>query len=110
MPGALPAGDGGGAAAVVIAGAPGIGKTSVWREGVRLACERGWCALMAAPSQSEAQIAFAALGDLLSGVLERVLGGLPRPQQRALEVALRVADLDPAEGAALDRGRFRSRF
>ena len=91
-------------AALLVRGDPGIGKTSVWREGLRLAGEGGWCALVAAPSESEAQLSFAALGDLLSGVLEGVLGGLPGQQRRALEVALRVSDLDPGEGTPLDQG------
>jgi DNA-binding CsgD family transcriptional regulator len=91
-------------AAVLVRGEPGIGKTSVWREGVRMAREHGYCTLVAGPSESEAQISFAALGDLLSGVLEPLLGGLSRQQRRALEVALRVADLDPGEGAQLDQG------
>src|SRR5919204_622739 len=91
-------------AALLMRGEPGIGKTSVWREGVRLARERGLCTLLAGPSESEAQLSFAALGDLLSGVLERVLGGLSGQQRRALEVALRVSDLDPGEGAPLDQG------
>jgi DNA-binding CsgD family transcriptional regulator len=91
-------------AAVVVRGAPGIGKTSVWREGVRMARERGYRTLVAGPSQSEAQISFAALGDLLSGVLDRVLDELPLQQRRALEVALRVADLDSGYGSTLDQG------
>jgi DNA-binding CsgD family transcriptional regulator len=90
--------------ALVVRGEPGIGKTSVWREGVRVARERGLCALVAAPGELEAQISFAALGDLLWGVLERVLEGLPGQQRRALEVALRVSELDPGEGAPLDQG------
>jgi DNA-binding CsgD family transcriptional regulator len=92
-------------AAVLVRGEPGIGKTTVWREGVRIAREHGYCTLVAGPSESEAQISFAALGDLLSGVLEQRLGGLPRQQRRALEVALRVADLDPEEEEArFDQG------
>ena len=95
--GRLPAG-------VLLRGEPGIGKTSVWREGVRLAYERGYCTLVAGPSESEANISFAALGDLLSGVLDRVLGELPGQQRRALEVALRVTDFDPGAEAPLDQG------
>lgn len=91
-------------AVLLVRGEPGIGKTSVWREGVRLARERGLRVLVAGPSESEAQISFAALGDLLSDVLERLLGGLPGQQRRALEVALRIGDLDPGEGPPLDQG------
>ncbi len=91
-------------AALLVRGVPGIGKISVWREGVRLARERAYRMLVANPSESEAQISFAALGDLLSGVLEQATGGLPPPQRRALEVALRIADIDPGDGAPLDQG------
>ena len=90
--------------AVLVRGEAGIGKTSVWWEGVRIARERGFCVLVAAPGESEARISFAALGDLLSGELGRVLDGLPGQQRRALEVALRVAELDPAAGMPLDQG------
>lgn len=44
------------------------------------------------PAGSEATLSFAALGDLLDGVLDQELPGLPPPQRRALEVALLLAD------------------
>ena len=40
------------------------------------------------PIEAEAQLAYAALGDLLADVSDDVLGELPEPQRRALEVAL----------------------
>jgi len=43
-----------------------------------------WSVLVAGPGESEAQISFAALGDLLSGVLEQVLGELPRQAAASL--------------------------
>jgi hypothetical protein len=49
-----------------------------------------WCC-RAAP-ESEAALSFAGLGDLLDGVLERVIAGLPPPQQNALQVALLLKD------------------
>jgi DNA-binding CsgD family transcriptional regulator len=91
-------------AGVLVRGEPGIGKTSLWREGVRMARERGCCVLSAAPGESEARISFAGVGDLLSGVLGRVLGELAGQQRRALEVALRVADVDAGAAAELDQG------
>ncbi|MBV8997560.1 MAG: AAA family ATPase [Solirubrobacterales bacterium] len=91
-------------AALVVRGEPGIGKTSVWREGVRMARERGLCVLVAAPGESEAQVSFAALGDLLSDVLAPVLGGLRVQQRHALEVALRIAEVDPGVSARFDQG------
>ena len=42
---------------------------------------------------------FAALGDLLVGVVDEVLPDLPAPQRRALEAAL---PLDEGDGAAAD--------
>ena len=41
---------------------------------------------------SEVQLSFAALGDLLEDVLDETLSELPRPQRRALEVALLLED------------------
>jgi hypothetical protein len=40
------------------------------------------------PNESEAKLSFAALGDLLEGVADESLEGLPPPQRAALEVAL----------------------
>jgi AAA ATPase domain len=91
-------------AALVVRGEAGIGKTSVWREGVRMAHERGLRVLVAAPGESEAQVSFAALGDLLSDVLGPVLGALPAQQRRALEVALRIARVDPGVSTRFDEG------
>jgi len=81
--------------ACVLAGEPGIGKTTLWEFALGLAQERGFQVLSTRPAGSEAQLVFAGLSDLLDDVdLERV-DGLPRPQRRALEVALLRAD--PAE-------------
>jgi predicted ATPase len=86
----------GGPGALVLAGEAGIGKSSLWWEGVSLAREEGFEVLEARPAEAEARWAFAGLGDLLDGVLGRVLSELPAPQRRALEVA--VLRLEP-EGA-----------
>jgi DNA-binding CsgD family transcriptional regulator len=76
---------------LVIEGEPGIGKTTVWREGVRLAEEGGFRVLSCRPAESEARLSFSGLADLVEPVTGR-LGDLPDPQRRALEVALlRVA-------------------
>ena len=88
------------ACAVVIDGEPGIGKTTVWRAAVESAAGRGFRALRARPAESEAKLSFSSLADLLGEVLDDVLGELPPPQRRALEVALL---LDDAGGARLDR-------
>jgi DNA-binding CsgD family transcriptional regulator/tetratricopeptide (TPR) repeat protein len=84
-------------ACLVLAGEPGIGKTTLWEAGLEIAAARGYRVLAARTSEAEAGLAFAALADLVDGVGADVLGSLPGPQLRALEVALRRAD--PAGGA-----------
>jgi DNA-binding CsgD family transcriptional regulator len=88
------------ACAVAIEGEPGIGKTTLWRAAVEAAAGRGFRALAARPAESEAKLAFSSLADLLGEALGDVLGELPLPQRRALEVALLLED---AKGARLDR-------
>jgi predicted ATPase len=77
---------------LVLEGAAGIGKTTVWSAGAGWAVGRRYTVLSSRPAESEATLSFAALGDLLDGVLDRVLPPLPPPQRRALEVALLLAD------------------
>jgi DNA-binding CsgD family transcriptional regulator len=79
---------GGGAAVLAIEGEPGIGKTTIWREGVRLARERGATVLVAQTTESEAGFSFAGLTDLLDLLDDAVLQRLPAPQHDALSVAL----------------------
>lgn len=80
------------ACAVVIEGEPGIGKTTVWEAAVTAAAERGFQPLRARPGGSEAKLAFSGLADLLGEALPGVLSELPRPQRRALEIALLLED------------------
>jgi DNA-binding CsgD family transcriptional regulator/tetratricopeptide (TPR) repeat protein len=75
-------------AALVFAGEPGIGKTTVWGETVTRARGRGYLTLCARPAEAEAGLAFAALADLFEPVIDEVLPGLPAPQRRAVAVAL----------------------
>ena len=84
----LPSGPSG----LLLEGEPGIGKTSVWLAGVADATARSYLVLASRPAESEATLSFAGLGDLLDGVLERVIAGLPPPQQNALQVALLLKD------------------
>src|SRR5262245_65867453 len=83
---------GSGPAGLVLEGAAGIGKTTVWAAGAGLAARRGFTVLSCRPAESEARLSFAALGDLLGGVLEEALAGLPPPQRRALGVGMVVED------------------
>src|SRR5262245_53127062 len=69
-------------------GEPGIGKTTLWKRAVSSARERSYRVLVSRPVESETQLAFAALGDLLEDVPTDALSELPEPQRHALEVAL----------------------
>ncbi len=85
-----------GAVAAVIAGAPGIGKTSVWR-----AVAESWPAgvvVLRTTGVSGGQAAFANLADLLDPVAGRVLPGLPYPQAAALRAALGLAAVETPLG------------
>lgn len=77
-----------GPTAIVIEGDAGIGKTTLLRAGVDLARAGSWRVLSCRPTEPEAQLSFAALGDLLEPVAEQSLPALPGPQARALAVAL----------------------
>jgi DNA-binding CsgD family transcriptional regulator len=92
-----------GPVALVLEGEAGIGKTTLWEAGVAAARRRGYPVLACRPVEAEATLSFAALGDLLDRVLDEVLGPLPDPQGRALEVALLRADAgeDPADQRAV---------
>ena len=81
-----------GRSVLLLEGEAGIGKTTVWAAGVAGAAARSYLVLSARPTESEATLLFAALGDLMDGVIERVLGELPAPQQNALQVALLLKD------------------
>ena len=73
---------------LVLEGEAGIGKTTLWREAVAGAVRRGHRVLACRPVESEAQLGFAALEELLATTPEAAFAELPGPQRRALEVAL----------------------
>ena len=77
-----------GGSALILDGEAGAGKTTLWLAGVELARARGRRVLEARPVEAEAQMAFAALCDLLKDVLDDVLDDLAAPQGDALRVAL----------------------
>src|SRR5215212_6016696 len=74
--------------ASLILGEAGIGKTTLWRGAIDSARARGYRVLEAAPVETEAGFAYAALGDLLEGALDEALPELSEPQARALRIAL----------------------
>ncbi len=79
---------------LLLTGAPGAGKTTVWEAALDAARRRRLRILVARPSGAETQLAFAGLADLLHDV---DLEGLPSPQRHALEVALLRADPEGAQ-------------
>ncbi|MGH2671630.1 MAG: ATP-binding protein [Actinomycetota bacterium] len=76
-----------GSRALVLEGDAGIGKTTLWREAVRLA-ERRSLVLSSRASEAEARMSFTVLGDLLVPALEGPMADLPAGQRNALEAAL----------------------
>lgn len=86
-----------GVAAVWLGGEAGIGKSTVWSEGVRRATERGIGLLLARPTETEASYTFAGLGDLLADLDDAVLARIAGPQRRALDAALLSSEA-PAAG------------
>jgi DNA-binding CsgD family transcriptional regulator len=78
--------------ALVLAGQPGIGKTTIWEAGAQRGGARGLRVLGARATESEVQLSFVALSDLLEDVDTASLAAVPPPQLRALETALLRAE------------------
>jgi DNA-binding CsgD family transcriptional regulator len=78
--------------ALLVEGEAGIGKTALWQAGLTRSRAVGQRTLVCRPADSEVKLSFAALGDLLTVVLEEALPALPVPQRRALQVALLLAE------------------
>jgi DNA-binding CsgD family transcriptional regulator len=93
------------AAAVLLEGEPGIGKTTVWRHGVELAGRLSSRVITARPAEAEAAMPYAVLGDLLEPLLDECLPLLADPQRLALEVALvrRRPEETPTDQLAVSR-------
>ena len=77
--------------ALVFRGEPGIGKSRLLSEAARAARERGMLVLSAAGVQSEANLPFAGLHQLLRPVRERAVE-LPAIQRAALDAAFGVTN------------------
>jgi DNA-binding CsgD family transcriptional regulator len=88
----------GGSAALVITGEAGIGKTSLLEHAVSQA--DGLQVLRARGAESEQNLPFAGLADLVSPILED-LNTLPSPQRAALAGALAVGPAMPADRFAV---------
>jgi DNA-binding CsgD family transcriptional regulator len=78
---------------LVVSGEPGIGKSALLAEGVRLATERGMLVLRTTGVQSETRMPFAGLHKLLGPVLRRA-DQLPLRQRDALGAAFGASDGD----------------
>jgi len=87
---------------LLVLGDPGMGKTVVLAEAAREARLAGMRVLAAAGRESEQDLAFAGLHQLLRPVLDRV-AGLPARQADALRGAFAISD-DPAAPDALLTG------
>jgi DNA-binding CsgD family transcriptional regulator len=97
-----------GPSGLVLDGEPGIGKTTVWEEGVRQARAAGFRVLVARPAEGEASLPYAALADLVEPLIEdgadvpdaieAVLAG-----RAATGLAVSRAVLDRVRGATVDR-------
>jgi DNA-binding CsgD family transcriptional regulator len=77
-----------GPSALVLEGAAGIGKTTLWLEGMAAATRLGFRVLSTRAAESEARLSYSALSDLFGEVLTETLPSLPTPQRLALETAL----------------------
>jgi predicted ATPase len=88
-----------GPSALVVAGEPGIGKTTLWLATVDQARQRGIRVLSARAAQAESVLAYGSLADLLGEVDDAAFAVLPYPQRVALDRALLRMD---ADGVASD--------
>jgi DNA-binding CsgD family transcriptional regulator len=81
---------------LLLEGEAGIGKTSLWRASLDIADQASFRVLSAQTASSEGELAFALVNDLLEHDVNDLLPELPRPQRRALEIALLLEDPDSA--------------
>jgi DNA-binding CsgD family transcriptional regulator len=95
---------GAGAGFLALEGEPGIGKSTLWEHGIALAAERAMPVLQARASEAETGLSFAAVTDLLDGVLDGILPALAPPRARALEAALLRSDVGAADSRAIALG------
>ena len=96
-----------GPAALILGGEAGIGKSTLWLDALSTARARSYRVLSCRPTESEAKLSFAALGDILGDVVDEALEGLPPPQRSALEIALLRAE---AKGSPPDQRAVSSAF
>jgi DNA-binding CsgD family transcriptional regulator len=92
-----------GGRALILDGEAGIGKTTLWRVGTEIARKRGFRVLVSSASESETQLAYTTLRDLVADAFDDVAEELPPPQRHALAVVLLREDPteDPLEPATV---------
>jgi DNA-binding NarL/FixJ family response regulator len=83
-------------AALLIRGDPGVGKSSILAAARRLGTERRMSVLGAAGVQSETNLPFAGLFELVRPILDR-MGHLPKAQQNALRAAFGLTERSAAD-------------
>ncbi len=83
--------------ALVIEGAAGIGKSTLWEWAIEHASSASCQVVSCQLGERESGLSYAGLGDLLESIDEATLASLPPPQRRALAVALLREDVtEPA--------------
>jgi hypothetical protein len=83
-------------AALVLEGEAGIGKTTVWLDGLERARELGFRVLSTRVAEAESVYAYAGLAALLDDVESDAFDALPTPQRLAMDrVLLRITDDGP---------------
>lgn len=87
------------AAALLITGEAGIGKTALWDLALAQVEERALPMLSSRPLATDATLSFTGLADLLEDRVEEVADELPQPQARALRIALHQEE---ARGTAVE--------
>ncbi len=80
--------------ALLVEGEAGIGKTTVWTAVIGEAESRGIRVLQARGAETEVQLSYATLADLVGGDFEETRSAIPPIQQRALAAALLRAEAD----------------
>ncbi|MET0476168.1 MAG: AAA family ATPase [Mycobacterium sp.] len=73
---------------LVIAGEPGIGKTTLWLAGVARARDRGFRVLSTRADEAESVLSYAAVADLLEDVEPEIIEALPELQRVAVDRVL----------------------